>query len=261
MPARPVWLRGGDELFVDTAQLRLAPRNASTTSGSNCAPRWSEDLVDRDVLPREGRAVRAVARHRVERVGDGEDPAADRDLVATEAGRGSRCRPTARGGCGSRRSPGPGAAAPPRATVRRAGVRPHHAPLLPRQRARLLEDRVGDPDLADVVEQEAVLEARVVEQRGSSCARELGRVADDALASARRCRNPSPRAPARRRRSSPRRRPSAGGAGRARARAGGAGRARRGAAAPRAARRPSGGTGPRTGRRRAARRCRAGRAG
>ena len=40
----------------------------------------------------------------------------------------------------------------------------HHPLLVGAQRARLVEDRVGDPDLAEVVEEEAVLEARVVEQ-------------------------------------------------------------------------------------------------
>src|SRR5581483_12148472 len=34
-----------------------------------------------------------------------------------------------------------------------AGVRPHDLPLPVRERAGLLEDRVGDPDLADVVQE------------------------------------------------------------------------------------------------------------
>jgi len=39
----------------------------------------------------------------------------------------------------------------------------HHAAFLGLQGAALLEDGFGDPDLADVVQEEAVFEARVVE--------------------------------------------------------------------------------------------------
>src|SRR6266851_9779580 len=42
-----------------------------------------EDLVRR-ALPAERRSVRSIARHRVERVGEGEDPGAERDPVADQ---------------------------------------------------------------------------------------------------------------------------------------------------------------------------------
>jgi hypothetical protein len=44
-------------------------------------------------------------------------------------------------------------------------VVPEHPPLAARERARLAEHAVGDPDLPDVVEEEAVLDARVVQER------------------------------------------------------------------------------------------------
>src|SRR5206468_10035708 len=52
-----------------------------------------------------------------------------------------------------------------------------HAPLLGCERSRLLEDAVGDPDLADVVEYETVLDADVVRERGLDSAREIERIA------------------------------------------------------------------------------------
>ena len=60
-------------------------------------------------------------------------------------------------------------------------VRLDQAPLGDRERRGLLQDAVGDPDLADVVEQEAVLDARVVQQLGRAHRRELDRVALHAL--------------------------------------------------------------------------------
>ena len=45
------------------------------------------------------------------------------------------------------------------------GVRLHQPALRRRQRPGLLQDVVGNPDLADVVEEEAVLDARVVDQQ------------------------------------------------------------------------------------------------
>ena len=61
-------------------------------------------------------------------------------------------------------------------------VRLHQAPLVLGRAARLPEDLVGDPDLADVVEQEAVL-ARSGRRASSAsiAARELDRVALHAL--------------------------------------------------------------------------------
>src|SRR3954453_17397829 len=57
----------------------------------------------------------------------------------------------------------------------------HHPALLRRQRPRLLEDAVGDADLADVVEDEAVLDADVVGERRLDGTRQVERVARDAV--------------------------------------------------------------------------------
>jgi hypothetical protein len=60
------------------------------------------------------------------------------------------------------------------------GVRFDDLALARRERPGLLQDLVWDPDLADVVEQEAVLEAGVGEQLRRGRAGEFGRVARDA---------------------------------------------------------------------------------
>ena len=82
-----------------------------------------------------------------------------------EAVRSSRCRPSARGASGRRRR----LAAQERDAAEHLraehGVRLHQAPLLGRQRAGLAEHFVRDGDLADVVQQEPVLERRIVGQR------------------------------------------------------------------------------------------------
>ena len=61
-------------------------------------PAQPRDLGDaRSTRPRV--LVRALVGERVEDVADGRDPALERDLLAGQAVRGSRCRPSARGGC------------------------------------------------------------------------------------------------------------------------------------------------------------------
>ena len=60
-------------------------------------------------------------------------------------------------------------------------MRPHQLLLGDVERAALLQHVVGDADLADVVEQEAVLDARIVEERRLDRLRQLDRVALDAL--------------------------------------------------------------------------------
>ena len=57
----------------------------------------------------------------------------------------------------------------------------HLAPLVGIERARLEQDPVGDADLPDVVEQEAPLEARIVDERGLDLEREPDAVGRDAL--------------------------------------------------------------------------------
>jgi hypothetical protein len=56
-------------------------------------------------------------------------------------------------------------------------VRLHPPPLRLGQRPGLEENAVGDPDLADIVEQESILGARVVDQHGVDRLRQLERVA------------------------------------------------------------------------------------
>ena len=61
------------------------------------------DLADRDLVG-QGAAIGAVGRHRVVGVGDRDDAADERDVVAGRARAGSRRRRTTRGGTSSRRS-------------------------------------------------------------------------------------------------------------------------------------------------------------
>ena len=56
-----------------------------------------------------------------------------------------------------------------------------HPALVVRERARLVQDLVGDSDLADVVQQEAVLEAGIVEQASLDSLRKRERIVLDAL--------------------------------------------------------------------------------
>ena len=93
----------------------LAPHVASADSrsgtprrpaGSNCLPDWRDDLVAR-ASPRQRAPVRAVARHRVERVRDGEDAGGERDLLAAEPVRIAARRPSARGASARPAAPSP----------------------------------------------------------------------------------------------------------------------------------------------------------
>ena len=60
-------------------------------------------------------------------------------------------------------------------------MRLHQVALRVRERTRLLKDLVGNPDLADVVEEETVFRARVFDDLGVDHPCELGRVALDTL--------------------------------------------------------------------------------
>ena len=134
--------------------------------GVELLPRLREDLVARarPTAARAGtggrsssRRARRRRRTRARRAGSS---------VAARARPDSRCRPSARGA--SARSAGPRPARNGDAGEHLLAdhrVRLHPPPLGARQRAGLLEDRVGDADLADVVQQEAVLDARVVDGR------------------------------------------------------------------------------------------------
>jgi hypothetical protein len=117
----------------------------------------AHELGDR-VIVRHGRAVRAVRGHRVVGVAGEDDAAAERDLLAGEpvgvAGAvealvlvADDARHAAHAGDGAQ-----DALADDR-------VLAHDVPLLAGQRARLVQDPVGHPDLADVVQQRGVADA------------------------------------------------------------------------------------------------------
>ena len=124
------------------ARPRRARRTASRSSGAARRPRRAR------VPPR---AVGAVGGHRVERVGDEDDPRAERDVLARQAVRVAAA------------VPGLVVVADPRVDRRDAealeqpvadlGMLAQHDQLLVVERAGLLQDAVGDRDLAEVVQQ------------------------------------------------------------------------------------------------------------
>src|SRR6266536_1936423 len=112
-------------------------------------------------VPADGAAVGPMTRHRVERIGDREDARTEWDLVADEAVRISAPVPTF-----VVRAHDLEAFALQEHDTRQHcfaedGVRLHLAPLRRAERAGLLEDPVGNPDLADVVKEEPVRRALV----------------------------------------------------------------------------------------------------
>src|SRR3954471_15903183 len=115
-----------------------------------------QDLVDR-LVERPAAAVGAVARDGVDGVGHREDARPQRDAVLLQAGRIAAAVPALVvvqhdvDGTVEERD---------RVEDPRPGLRvaAHQRPLRVRQRPRLLQDRVGHRELADVVQQEAVRE-------------------------------------------------------------------------------------------------------
>ena len=132
----------------------ISPSTRSTISASHCAPRWACSSAD-DLLGRARLAVELPRRHHLDRVGDGDDPRAERDRRRRPGGRGSRRRPSARDGggrSGVRRRAGRAARAACRRSAgasRRSGAPPRRA------RPGFEQDAVRDADLADVVEDRA----------------------------------------------------------------------------------------------------------
>ncbi len=148
--------------------------------GIELRPRVVAQLLHRD-LERQRAPVGAIGRHRVEGVARRDDPGGERDRVAGEAVR---------------------VAAPVPALVRRAHddadvaqqaadlvehplaldrVRAHQRPLRVVQRPRLVDDRVGDDDLADVVQQRAQLGRLAHVLVDAEPLRDLHREPDDVL--------------------------------------------------------------------------------
>ena len=121
--------------------------------GGGGAAKLGERLVERP-----GRAVDAGRQHRVERVGDVDDPRAERDLLALQAV-GIAGAVEALVVVADRRNGVAEEAEPVDDAGALVGVALHQRPLLLRQARRLQQDRVRDRQLADVVE-----EGRVAEQ-------------------------------------------------------------------------------------------------
>ena len=149
--------------------------------GVELPARLGHDLVARDV-PVERAAVRAVARHRVERIRHREHACAERRLVGAEPVGVAAAVPALVMGAHNvealalqERDLGEHLLAEERVLL-------HARALVGRQRPRLLEDLVGDPDLADVVQEEAVFDASVArDEVGIDHGHELERIAHDAL--------------------------------------------------------------------------------
>ena len=159
---------------------RSRARNASTTAGSNCRPDCCSSSRPGGG-PAHRAAVRPVAGHRVERVGDREDPRRGRDLAAAPPVRIAAAVPA----LVMRADDLEPRAAQERDAAQELlaehGVRLHQPALGRGQRPGLLQDPVRDPDLADVVEHEAVGDAFVLADLGCGDLRELDRVAAHAL--------------------------------------------------------------------------------
>ena len=132
--------------------------------GVELRARAERDLVDR-FLHRHRRPVGAVVRHRVERVGDREHASRERDLfMPSPVGYPV---PSHRSWCIAlldrpwRNRIGCTMSAP-------IADAPASPPLLSFQRSRLAEDLFGDPDLADVVEEEPEARLRRAASSGST---------------------------------------------------------------------------------------------
>ena len=105
----------------------------------------------------ERRPVRTRLDHRAIGVADRDDAGADRDRVPPQAVRIAAAVPALVARADDRHDPGESLdrGEDPLADDR---VSPHQLPLLVVERRGLVEDRLGDPDLADVVEQRSELD-------------------------------------------------------------------------------------------------------
>ena len=127
-------------------------RNASTSSGSKCVSARAGDLLEHAV-ERPRVLVGARGGQRVEDVADRADAPDERDLARRSGRSGSRCRPSARDGCGrSSRPSGAGPSSSPTAASAPVVV---WVFMISHSSASSLPGfsriAVGDADLADVV--------------------------------------------------------------------------------------------------------------
>ena len=142
---------------------RRAPR---PRAGSNWVPA-PRAIAARASASGDARPVGPVGGDRVERVGHREDARGERDLLARPGRRGSRRRPSARGGGARSARPrrGTSICAHDLAADHRVAAHQAAAPPSP-SGSGLCRIAVGDRDLADVVQQEAELDLGVVGQLG-----------------------------------------------------------------------------------------------
>src|SRR4029079_17329951 len=140
-----------------------------------------DDLLARGA-PAERAPVRTMARHRVERVCPRKDPRAERDLVFREPVGIPTTVPALMVRADDLQSFSLEERDAREHGLTENRVRLHTPTFCGAERPGLLQDPVGNPDLPDVVEQEAVRGALILgEALGSDCLRECGRVALDAL--------------------------------------------------------------------------------
>ena len=131
---------------------RPAPGRPRAPGGRSCRPDWrSSSAVASADAPR--RLVRPVVGERVEDVGDGHDPPGDRDRLPGQAGRVAAAVPAlVVGDRDLLRHPDERERAPGEHLRADRGVGLHVLVLVVGQLAALGEHRVGDGDLADVVQ-------------------------------------------------------------------------------------------------------------
>ena len=148
-------------IVLRPAEPLRAGAQCSTTVGSNCRPLFRRSSTPAPHLHRRGRVVGG---HRIRECRRRRRSARPAGSPLRGGRPGSPVHPSARGASG--RPAGP----PLRASARRQqlgadqGMPLHHPALLRLQLRRASRGSLGDPDPADVVQQEAVFEARVVEQ-------------------------------------------------------------------------------------------------
>src|SRR5439155_6729262 len=136
-------LRRELEAAADLAQRALARAERVDDRGIELAAGLGEDLLA-GRLPRAALAVRPVARHRVERVGDREDPRGERDLLAAEPVRVAVTVPALVVRADDEEPLPLQERDAAEHLLAENRVRLHQPPLLRRQRPRLLEHAVRD---------------------------------------------------------------------------------------------------------------------
>ncbi len=180
MPPPPLSGRDDRELAEDATQLPLAEAERLDDLRIELRAVLGEDLVGR-MLPIEGAPIRAVAGHRVERIGQREDAGTQRDFLTFEPARVSAAVPTLVVRPDdlhtfALQEPDPG-----QNLYADRGMQFDQAAFVRVERTRFVQHRIRDPDLAHVVQKEAVFETRIVEQPWGQDLRERQRVVLNAL--------------------------------------------------------------------------------